>query len=127
MILLMLAGAAAAAGLDRPAGHPADSRTDRARDRPVVVSSLTTQQLLEYCRGKDSDPTANFCTGYILGEFDALSLAGDICPLPARASNIEVAAAVRKYLRARAKKTGTGAPSFVVRDALRDAYPCKKR
>ena len=124
MILLMLAGAAAAAGL---AGHPADRPADRTRDRPVVVSSLTTQQLLEYCRGKDSDPTANFCTGYILGEFDALSLAGDICPLPARASNIEVAAAVRKYLRARAKKTGTGAPSFVVRDALRDAYPCKGR
>ena len=124
MILLMLAGAAAAAGL---ADQPADRRTDRARDRPVVVSSLTTQQLLEYCRGKDSDPTANFCTGYILGEFDALSLSGDICPLPARASNIEVAAAVRKYLRARAKKTGTGAPSFVVRDALRDAYPCKRR
>ena len=124
MILLMLAGAAAAAGL---AGHPADRPADRTRDRPVVVSSLTTQQLLEYCRGKDSDPTANFCTGYILGEFDALSLSGDICPLPARASNIEVAAAVRKYLRARAKKTGTGAPSFVVRDALRDAYPCKRR
>ena len=123
MILLMLAGAAAAAAPDRPA----DRRTDRARDRAVVVSSLTTQQLLEYCRGKDSDPTANFCTGYILGEFDALSLAGDICPLPARASNIEVAAAVRKYLHARAKKTGTGAPSFVVRDALRDAYPCKAR
>ena len=124
MILLMLAGAAAAAGL---ADRPADRRTDRTPDRPVVVSSLTTQQLLEYCRGKDDDPTANFCTGYILGEFDALSLSGDICPLPARASNIEVAAAVRKYLRARAKKTGTGAPSFVVRDALRDAYPCKRR
>ena len=124
MILLMLAGAAAAAGL---ADHPADRPADRTRDRPVVVSSLTTQQLLEYCRGKDGDPTANFCTGYILGEFDALSLSGDICPLPARASNIEVAAAVRKYLRARAKKTGTGAPSFVVRDALRDAYPCKRK
>ena len=115
MILLMLALAAA----DRPAERPAS--------RPVVVSSLTTQQMLEYCQGKDSDPTANFCTGYILGEFDALSLAGDVCPLPARASNIEVAATVRKYLRARAKKTGTGAPSFVVRDALHDAYPCKRR
>ena len=114
MILLMLALAAA----DRPAERPAS--------RPVVVSSLTTQQLLEFCEGKDSDPSANFCTGYILGEFDALSLSGDICPLPARASNVKVAAAVRKYLYARAKKTGTGAPSFVVRDALRDAYPCKR-
>ena len=124
MILLMLATLAAA---DRPADRTADRPTAKRPDRPVVVSSLTTQQLLEFCEGKDGDPTANFCTGYILGEFDALSLAGDICPLPARASNIEVAAAVRKYLRARAKKTGTGAPSFVVRDALRDAYPCKGR
>lgn len=120
MILLMLATLTAA---DRPADRPAAKKPER----PVVVSSLTTQQLLEFCQGKDGDPTANFCTGYILGEFDALSLAGDICPLPARASNIEVAAAVRKYLRTRAKKTGTGAPSFVVRDALRDAYPCKGR
>ena len=116
MILLMLATLAAA---DRPAHRPAD--------RPVVVSSLTTQQMLEFCRGKDDDPTADVCTGYILGAFDALSMSREICPSPNRASNIEVAAAVRKYLHARAKKTGTGAPSFVVRDALRDAYPCKRR
>jgi hypothetical protein len=106
MILLMIAALAAA-------------------DRPVVVSSLTTQQVLEFCRGKDDDPTADFCTGYILGEFDALSLSRDICPSPGRASNIKVVATVRKYLRARAKRTGTGAPSFVVRDALRDSYPCR--
>jgi len=116
MILLMLAALTAA-----------DRAPKRVADRPVVVSSLTTQQLLEFCQGKDSDPSANFCTGYILGEFDALSLAGDICPLPASVSNIKVVATVRGYLRARAKKTGTGAPSFVVRDALRDAYPCKRK
>jgi len=116
MILLMLAALTAA-----------DRAPKRVADRPVVVSSLTTQQLLEFCQGKDSDPSANFCTGYILGEFDALSLTGDICPLPASVSNIKVAATVRGYLRARAKKTGTGAPSFVVRDALRDAYPCKRK
>jgi len=98
-----------------------------AADPPVVVSSLTTRQLLEHCEGKDDDPTANFCAGYILGEFDALSVSGDVCPATARASNIDVVATVRKYLRARAKKTGTGAPSFVVRDALRNAYPCKRR
>ena len=120
MILLMLAALTAA---DRVP----DRAAKRVADRPVVVSSLTTQQLLEFCQGKDSDPSANFCTGYILGEFDALSLAGDICPLPASVSNIKVVATVRGYLRARAKKTGTGAPSFVVRDALRDAYPCKRK
>ena len=30
-----------------------------AADRPVVVSSLTTPQLVEQCRGKDDDPTPN--------------------------------------------------------------------
>ncbi|TCP35067.1 Rap1a/Tai family immunity protein [Sphingomonas sp. BK235] len=97
-----------------------------AADRPVVVSSITTPQLVELCRGKDDDPTANFCTGYILAEFDALSLARQICPSPARASNMKVAATVRKYLRKRGRKA-TAAPAFVVRDALRAAYPCKRR
>ncbi|NYD91999.1 Rap1a/Tai family immunity protein [Sphingomonas melonis] len=93
-----------------------------AADRPVVVSALTTGQLVEQCRGKDNDPTSNFCTGYILGVFDTLSLARQICPSPARASNIEVLAAARKYLRKHKKENA--APAFVVRDALRDAFPC---
>lgn len=97
-----------------------------AADRPVVVSSLTTEKLVEQCRGRDNDPAFNFCTGYIIGEFDTLSLSRQICPSPARASNLQAVSAVRKYLRKRGKKA-TGAPSFVVRDALRAAYPCKKR
>ncbi|WP_156025078.1 Rap1a/Tai family immunity protein [Sphingomonas phyllosphaerae] len=97
-----------------------------AADRPVVVSSITTPQLVELCRGKDDDPTANFCTGYILAAFDALSLARQICPSPARASNMMVASTTRKYLRKRAKKS-TVAPAFAVRTALREAFPCKRR
>jgi hypothetical protein len=97
-----------------------------AADRPVVVSAITTPQLVELCRGKDDDPAANFCTGYILAAFDALSLARQICPSPARATNVKVASTVRKYLRKRAK-TSTVAPAFVVRTALRDAFPCKRR
>ncbi|VVT21087.1 conserved hypothetical protein [Sphingomonas sp. EC-HK361] len=97
-----------------------------AADRPVVVSSITNDQLIDQCRGKDDDPTANFCTGYILGEFDALSQSRRICPSAERASNIAVVAVVRKYLRKHGKKA-VGAPSFVVRDALRDAYPCKRK
>jgi hypothetical protein len=98
-----------------------------AADRPVVVSSVTTAQLLELCRGKDTDPTPNFCTGYIIAAFDTLSLSGQICPSQTRASNIEVVSSTRKYLRRRAKPTGTGAPSFVVRDALQQAFPCKRK
>ncbi len=98
-----------------------------AADRPVVVSSVTTAQLLEFCRGKDTDPTSNFCTGYIIAAFDTLSLSRQICPSQTGSSNIEVAAATRKYLRKHAKPTGTGAPSFVVREALQDAFPCKRK
>jgi len=97
-----------------------------AADRPVVVSSLTTKDLVEYCRGNDADPTPNFCTGYILGEFDTLSRSRQICPSPALASNIEVISVARKYLRKKGKKSDS-APSFVLRDALRGAFPCKRK
>jgi hypothetical protein len=95
-----------------------------AADRPVVVSSLTTSQLVELCRGKDDDPTADFCTGYMLAAFDALSSARQICPAPDRSSNVAVTAAARKYLRKQGKKS-SAAPAFVVRQGLKEAFPCK--
>jgi hypothetical protein len=95
-------------------------------ETPVVVSSLTTTQLVEFCRGKDSDAAPNFCTGYIMGEFDALSVAHEICPSPTRSSMLKVVSAARKYLRTHPAEW-TSAPSFVVRDALRAAFPCKHR
>lgn len=97
-----------------------------AADRPVVVSALTTRQLVEQCRGKDKDPSPTFCTGYILGAFDTLSLSHQICPPADGASTIQVVSAARKYLRAKAKMS-TDAPSFVVRTALRRAFPCKRK
>lgn len=95
-----------------------------AADPPAaVVSSLETAQLVEACRGQDSDPTATFCTGYIIGAFDTLSLSHQICLPAAGASTVEIVAAARKYLRTQRKRL-TGAPSFVVRDALAAAFPC---
>lgn len=97
-----------------------------AADRPVVVSSLTTPQLVEQCRGKDDDPVPNFCTGYIVGAFDTLSQTRQICPTATRLSTNDMVAGVRKYLRKRGNKA-TGAPAFVVRDALRAALPCRRK
>ena len=97
-----------------------------AADRPVVVSSLTTQKLAAQCQGADTDPAFTFCTGYILGEFDSLSLARQVCPTSALTSNIDVVAAARKYLHAHADKD-TRAPSFVIRDALRAKFPCERK
>jgi len=98
-----------------------------AADRPVVVSSLTTQKLAQQCQGADSDPAFTFCTGYILGEFDSLSLAHQICPTSSvLTSNLDVVAEARKYLRAHAAKD-TRAPAFVIRDVLRARFPCKRK
>ena len=96
-----------------------------AADRPVVVSSLTAGQLVDYCRARDGDPGATLCTGYIIGAFDGLSLSHQICPTAARASNLEVAAIVRTYLR-RHRAKASAAPVFLVRDALRAAFPCQR-
>jgi hypothetical protein len=92
---------------------------------PVVVSSLTTEQLARECRGKEKDPASDFCTAYIIGAFDTLSAAHQICPLPDRASTPEVVAIARRYIRAHRKRWGA-APSFVVRDALAAAFPCTR-
>lgn len=93
---------------------------------PVVVSSLTTAQLVERCRGRDTDTAATFCTGYIIAAFDTLSMTHQICPSPTRSSTLDAVTAVRKYLRAHTEKWDN-APAFVVRDALRAGFPCRRR
>jgi len=93
-------------------------------DAPVVVSSLRTEQLADACRGEDSESTPGFCTGYILGAFDTLSMARQICPSATSASTLEAIAATRKYLRTH-RKAWDSAPAFIVRDALKGAFPCK--
>jgi hypothetical protein len=90
---------------------------------PVVVSSLTTRHLAEDCQGKDTDPTANFCTGYIMGVFDTLSSSYQICPSAADVSTIDAVAVARKYIR-KNRKSWSSAPWFIVREAFVTAYPC---
>lgn len=97
-----------------------------AAPSPVVVSALESEQLARACSGKDDDTSASFCTGYILGVFDALSLTQEICPSAKKASTRQVVVAVRKALR-RKPDRWSSAPSFVVRDALKQAFPCKSR
>ena len=119
MILFWLAAVAAA-----PAPAPTP-RTPARADRPVVVSALTTEELIVQCRGKDADPAPSFCTGYILGAFDTLSMAREICPSATKGSTIDAVATTRKYLRTKGKKA-KAAPIFVVRDALRRSFACKR-
>ena len=82
--------------------------------------------IVSLCRGKDTDPTASFCTGYIMGEFDALSLARKICPSASGASTLGAVAAARKYIRTH-REAWDSAPAFVVRTALQAAFPCKRK
>lgn len=120
MILLWLAAMATA-----PTPAPTPARTPARADRPVVVSALTTEELIAQCRGKDADPAPSFCTGYILGAFDTLSMAREICPSATKGSTIDAVATTRKYLRTKGKKA-KAAPIFVVRDALRRSFACKR-
>ena len=122
MILFWLAAVAAAPA---PAPAPTPARTPTRADRPVVVSALTTEELIAQCRGKDADPAPSFCTGYILGAFDTLSMAREICPSATKGSTIDAVATTRKYLRTKGKKA-KAAPIFVVRDALRRSFACKR-
>ncbi len=92
----------------------------------VVVSPLESEQLARACSGKDDDTSASFCTGYILGVFDALSLAQDICPSAKKASTRQAVVAVREALRLHPDRWSS-APSFLVRDALKQAFPCKRK
>lgn len=91
---------------------------------PVVVSSLQTTQLAQDCSGKDADPRASFCSGYIIGVFDALSLSHQICPSADGVSTLKIVATVRKFIRTN-RKSWSSAPSFVVRDALKGSFSCR--
>ncbi|WP_404372385.1 Rap1a/Tai family immunity protein [Sphingomonas sp. MMS24-J45] len=115
-MLLLLALAAA----------PAPKYKAPPKPPPVVVSSLESAQLARACDGRDDDPSPSFCTGYILGVFDALSLAHQICPSPTKASTLTAIAAARKALRTHPDRWDS-APSFIVRDALKAAFPCTRR
>jgi len=64
----------------------------------VYASTVKTEQLAATCAGTAGRPLEqNFCTGYVLATYDALSASKAICPGPG-ASTLQVMAVVRKYL-----------------------------
>ena len=109
MIALFAAAALAAA----PTGHR------------VVVSDLNTPDLAENCARPDRELMAtDFCTGYLLGVFDRLSVSGGICPGVSAAAASAVGVG-RKYLADHPSEWGKP-PSVILSSAFQAAYPCRR-
>lgn len=90
---------------------------------PIVASSLTIPLLLQTCEGARTDLTANFCTGYIMGTFDALSFARKICPPDNGVDTLQAVSFTRKYLSDHPEEWGK-APGILVASALKQLFPC---
>lgn len=98
-----------------------------ASQAPIVTTSIETSELLTACRGDRTDLTQNFCTGYIMGIFDALSFARQICPSPySDTTTLQAVAVTRKFLDEHPEEWSK-APIFLVRKALLSAFSCPRR
>jgi hypothetical protein len=92
--------------------------------RTVVLSSVETGDFVKECDGKPTDLTGNFCVGYIMGAFDALSLNGRICVSGTGATTLSAVAGTRKYIADHPEQWSQGT-IFIVRRALQSIFPCR--
>lgn len=89
----------------------------------TVASTASTDALVRECGSADADLTVNFCTGYVLATFDALSRHRLICPSDGVTSQQTMAVA-RRYLTTH-PEVWDRSPSFVLERAFKAAYPCR--
>lgn len=92
----------------------------------VVLSSTRMGRLAQACEGAATDLRESYCTGFILGAFDALSIAGAICPSAAEATTISAIAATRKYI-ADHPEEWSEPPIAIVMRALEKTFPCRRK
>lgn len=90
----------------------------------IVLSSVETGDFVKDCEGKPSDLTSNFCVGYIMGAYDALTVDHKGCAPTAKATTIAAVAATRKYLSDHPEQWSQ-ATIFIVRRALQTVFPCR--
>ncbi|AHE52824.1 hypothetical protein NX02_05425 [Sphingomonas sanxanigenens DSM 19645 = NX02] len=92
--------------------------------RSFYASTVTASFLAGSCEGTKLDPLeADFCSGYIIGVYDALSLNGLICP-SAASTTMQAVAIGRKEILDHPERWDRN-PSVLVRDALKRAFPCR--
>ena len=64
------------------------------------------------------------CASYSLGVFDALSLSGAICPVSGSATASAIGVAI-KFFDDHPERWSQ-APTFLLREAFKRAYPCRR-
>jgi uncharacterized membrane protein len=99
-----------------------------AQTRYFSMSSITGGVLVEQCERAQSGQVGlvlDSCAAYILGAADALSIAGKFCN-SGNAWTLQAVAVTKKYIRDHPEKWSKHA-SFLVQDALSQAFPCAKK
>ena len=91
---------------------------------PTALSSIETAEVVKACKGSDTRLAANFCTGYIIGIFDGLSLTHQVCAVGFGATTLSAVAASRKYLADHPDEWNRPA-AIVIEKALRTTFPCR--
>ncbi|HEV2542930.1 MAG TPA: Rap1a/Tai family immunity protein [Methylobacterium sp.] len=91
---------------------------------PVVVSSITTTALALNCQESRTSLDLDFCTGYITGAFDALSVARLICPAEGT-TTAQLLGIGRKFLNDHPELWHLH-PSLVVQAGFQAAFPCRR-
>jgi hypothetical protein len=92
---------------------------------PIHLSTVTAPEVSEAC-GRPRDLLAgDFCAGYIVGVWDALSLSGAVCGVEGFSTEQAVAVG-RKYLGDHPERWNTP-PVVLLRDAFTATFPCPAR
>ena len=105
----------AVAGIAHSAAHA------EPQVRGVYASAVDTTELATSCRGTGL-ADENFCNGYILASFDALSMTRQICGRPGVTTAMTTSIA-RKYLDEH-PSSWDKSPAYLVKVAFQAAFPC---
>lgn len=87
-------------------------------------STASTSILARVCAASRDNLEVDFCSGYVLATYDTLSRYGVICPGEGVTTE-KTMAVVRRFLETH-PELWDRSPSWVVEQALREAYPCRK-
>lgn len=120
-----IARIAAAAAMITASAAQAQTVTPKAApvtvERHTVVSTVKTSMIATVCRAESTPNAADMCSGYILGAFDAASIAGAICP-GATVNTVDVLTMGRTALLTPGADVLT--PSTILGNVFRKTWPC---
>jgi hypothetical protein len=89
----------------------------------IIVSTVTTAELVGICNRTNDPLNMDFCVGYILGAYDQMSLSRSICPRGGGSGTAQALAVARKFLNEHPERWHLH-PSFLLADVFRGTFPC---